>query len=172
MNGKRHNSREAVVLGGGMSEMYFDTFVNKVLRWSEERGILDHGNFKGQTLKAISEFGELADALAKGDRAALADAIGDVAVCLVNAHWLRTNRRIRQDMPLAAARYPMARALAGFRFMLIDWSKCGETMVLSAIEEIAEENGLDFLDCCKGAWNEIKHRRGYLTPDGLFVKEG
>jgi len=30
---------------------------------------------------------------------------------------------------------------------------------------------LDMVRCLVGAYNEIKHRRGRLTPEGLFIKE-
>lgn len=30
---------------------------------------------------------------------------------------------------------------------------------------------LDLVDCLKGAYNEIKDRKGYLTAQGVFVKE-
>ena len=30
---------------------------------------------------------------------------------------------------------------------------------------------LDLVECFKGAYNEIKHRKGYLNEDGVFVKE-
>jgi len=30
---------------------------------------------------------------------------------------------------------------------------------------------LDLVECFKGAYNEIKHRKGYLNKDGIFVKE-
>ena len=29
---------------------------------------------------------------------------------------------------------------------------------------------LDLVTCFKGAYNEIKDRKGYLTPEGIFVK--
>jgi len=29
---------------------------------------------------------------------------------------------------------------------------------------------LDLVECFKGAYNEIKDRKGYLTPEGIFVK--
>jgi NTP pyrophosphatase (non-canonical NTP hydrolase) len=35
----------------------------------------------------------------------------------------------------------------------------------------AELAGLDLVDCLEVAYNVIKDRRGYLTPEGLFVKE-
>lgn len=30
---------------------------------------------------------------------------------------------------------------------------------------------LDLVECFKGAYEEIKDRKGYLTPEGIFVKE-
>jgi NTP pyrophosphatase (non-canonical NTP hydrolase) len=30
---------------------------------------------------------------------------------------------------------------------------------------------LDLVECLKGAYDEIKHRKGHLTKDGIFVKE-
>ena len=30
---------------------------------------------------------------------------------------------------------------------------------------------LDLVECFKGAYNEIKHRKGYLNEDNIFVKE-
>lgn len=30
---------------------------------------------------------------------------------------------------------------------------------------------LDLVECLKGAYDEIKHRKGYLNKDGIFVKE-
>jgi NTP pyrophosphatase (non-canonical NTP hydrolase) len=30
---------------------------------------------------------------------------------------------------------------------------------------------LDLVECLKGAYEEIKHRKGHLTKDGIFVKE-
>ena len=30
---------------------------------------------------------------------------------------------------------------------------------------------LDLVECLKSAYDEIKHRKGYLNKDGIFVKE-
>ena len=30
---------------------------------------------------------------------------------------------------------------------------------------------IDLVECLGGAYNEIKDRKGYLTPEGIFVKE-
>jgi NTP pyrophosphatase (non-canonical NTP hydrolase) len=54
-----------------------------VIRWAEARGIIANSDSKTQMLKAVSEMGELADAIIKRDRSAIVDGIGDVLVCLI-----------------------------------------------------------------------------------------
>src|SRR5699024_12760953 len=66
------------------TSMNWNKFKNNVEQWAAERGIYEHSTPEAQLLKALSELGELADAVVKNDREALKDAIGDVAVCLVN----------------------------------------------------------------------------------------
>lgn len=92
----------------------------KVIQWSEERGIIQNSTPEAQFLKAISEMGELADAINKGDEAGIIDGMGDTLVCLIN---------------------------------------------VCAILDI------DLTKCLESAYNEIKDRKGYLTKDGVFVKE-
>lgn len=53
-----------------------------VVRWGENRGIIQNSDSKTQLLKAVSEMGELADAITKRDRDGIIDGIGDVLVCL------------------------------------------------------------------------------------------
>jgi len=43
--------------------------------------------------------------------------------------------------------------------------------VLVTLIIYAELCGLDLTDCLASAYNEIKDRKGTLTPEGLFVKE-
>lgn len=56
----------------------------EIIRWAEERRIIPNSTPTAQFLKAVSEMGELADALTKKDMDATVDAVGDVMVCLVN----------------------------------------------------------------------------------------
>jgi NTP pyrophosphatase (non-canonical NTP hydrolase) len=91
-----------------------------VIRWSEARGIIANSDSKTQMLKAVSEMGELADAIIKRDRPAMVDGLGDVLVCLIN---------------------------------------------IGAIEN------LDLTKCLESAYNEIKHRKGYLNKEGVFIKD-
>lgn len=56
--------------------------IGKVEAWSIERG-LDQADSTKQFLKVSEEVGEVAAALARGDKLALIDGIGDVVVTLI-----------------------------------------------------------------------------------------
>ena len=43
--------------------------------------------------------------------------------------------------------------------------------VLVCLINYAAIEGLDLTDCLASAYDQIKDRRGYLTPEGTFVKE-
>jgi NTP pyrophosphatase (non-canonical NTP hydrolase) len=92
----------------------------KVIQWGEARGIVQNSTAYAQAVKTREELQELFTAIAKGDRAEMADAYGDILVTLV--------------MGCACA-------------------------------------DLDLVECFKGAYNEIKDRKGYLNKEGIFVKE-
>lgn len=59
-----------------------------IIQWAAERGIYEHSTIEAQALKAVSEMGELADAVIKSDSDGVQDAVGDVIVCLVNVAHL------------------------------------------------------------------------------------
>lgn len=69
--------------------MTLEDFKNNVEKWSEDRGIYAHSTVEAQALKAVSEMGELADAVIKSRTDDLEDAIGDVVVCLINVAHMR-----------------------------------------------------------------------------------
>jgi len=54
-----------------------------IIRWAEARKILPNATSQTQLLKTVSELGELADALIKGDKAGIIDGLGDVLVTLI-----------------------------------------------------------------------------------------
>jgi len=92
----------------------------KVIQWGEARGIVQNSTPYAQAVKTREELQELFTAIAKGDRAEMADAYGDILVTLV----------------MGAA--------------------CAD---------------LDLVECFKGAYEEIKDRKGFLNKDGIFVKQ-
>lgn len=46
----------------------------------------------------------------------------------------------------------------------------GDTLVTLIL--YARLQGMTVNECLAAAWEEIKNRRGYLTPEGVFVKDG
>jgi NTP pyrophosphatase (non-canonical NTP hydrolase) len=91
----------------------------KVIRWGEERGILQNSTPAAQAKKTLEELDELYAAIRTVDRNAMIDAYGDILVTLI--------------MGCACA-------------------------------------DLDLVQCLEHAYGQIKDRKGYLTPDGIFVK--
>lgn len=61
----------------------FTTLEMDVIRWAEDRGILQTSSAQTQLLKTASEFGELCDAVIKDDEEKIIDGIGDVLVTLI-----------------------------------------------------------------------------------------
>ncbi len=60
----------------------------KVMEWAKARGIYENGTALGQASKTVEEACELLVAIAKDDKAEIADAIGDCMVTLVNVSVL------------------------------------------------------------------------------------
>ena len=62
--------------------------IARIQEWAGAVGIYEHSNPQAQALKAVSEMGEVADAIIKRDLAGLEDGIADVMVCLVNLAFM------------------------------------------------------------------------------------
>lgn len=61
----------------------FDSLIEKVTDWADNRMLLKKENANNQMLKVIEEMGETASALLKGDELKLIDGIGDSFVTLI-----------------------------------------------------------------------------------------
>ena len=66
-----------------MSTKTLDELTHLIERWGEDKGILPHPDPMKQGLKTLEEVTELLIAIAEGDDAEVADAIGDIFVTLV-----------------------------------------------------------------------------------------
>ena len=100
--------------------MSYSMIEMNVIRWGEERKIVQHSNPRAQAIKTLEEVGELMQAITDNDREAMIDAYGDILVTLV--------------MGCATA-------------------------------------DLDLVTCFNHAFEQIKDRKGHLSPEGIFVKE-
>lgn len=67
----------------GVEVFGLDELDEMIFGWGSKRGIIENGNPTTQTLKLMSEVGELADNIAKGRFVAAQDDIGDCIVVLI-----------------------------------------------------------------------------------------
>lgn len=63
--------------------MTYTNIENEIEMWGLARGIIQHGKPMGQAIKTLEETTELLDAINKGDKDAVIDAIGDIGVTLL-----------------------------------------------------------------------------------------
>lgn len=159
--------------------MTFDEFKRNVQQWAQERGIYEHSTPEAQLLKALSELGELADAVIKNDIEGIKDGVGDVAVCMVNYARMegilfylpRNAKDVQSDSDEALSRYGIAILAGEISKAIIGARTCNTRRAMKSLLHIAGAYGLDFTACCTQAWNEIKNRKGTVSKGGAFVKE-
>jgi len=63
--------------------MSYAEYEMKVVQWGEKRGIVQNSTPAAQAIKTQEELDELIDAIRNNDRAAMADAYGDILVTLI-----------------------------------------------------------------------------------------
>lgn len=157
--------------------MKFDEFKRNVEGWAKERGIYEHSTIQAQLLKTLSELGELADAVIKDDREGLKDAVGDVAVCIIN--YARMRITYVHDPQFESGHsdcitHVLIGDIAGMLAMELDLNQTSAAMpsnMMLCLAEICQVESIDFYECCEIAWNEIKDRKGKMVAGGAFVKE-
>jgi len=170
--------------------------VSKVLEWSTERKILTNGKVASQASKYFEEAGELAAGICKSKRPLVIDSIGDALVVLSNVMGIAKRdlrihlhhvldevgsdpRTILSDDPhelLAIHMESMSRVLSLFRThagrLAERLAKDDLNIALLCLWDLARIYETTVDECMSDAWHEIKDRRGFLSADGVFVKEG
>jgi hypothetical protein len=119
-----------------------DNLVPLIIQWGEDRGIVANSTPLGQSRKTIEEVHELVTACAQ---LITTDQRCDDEGSLYPADILR--RRITDDLK---------DAIGDVFVTLVMVAACAK---------------LDIHQCVAAAYNDIKDRKGYLRPDGVFVKE-
>ena len=158
--------------------MKFETFKTNVECWATERGIYEHSTPQAQLLKALSELGELADAVIKDRRNDLIDAIGDVATCMVNYAKMTGMELDTSDLEMEthkdthAAIGDICNSIGDLLAMYhLRYFEPKVASVFEALGSICVDNDLRFEVCCLRAWREIKDRKGFLSKNGAFIKQ-
>lgn len=124
--------------------MSFADVEMKLVQWGEARGIIQNGKPLGQARKTLEEAGELIEATAK------LQALNDVAALHPS---IASSPEFRS---LVTAYMGEARDAIG---------DVGVTLVMGC-----GTLDVSFVECLKEAYAEIKDRKGFLRPDGVFVK--
>lgn len=156
-----------------------------VQAWALNRNFFADGGatYKGQWMKLVEEFGELALGLNKRKPDVIKDSIGDVIVvlcvldgfggrCLMQEYKLEPTDQHTETVPsfcvfrllqciedLYKAKHMNDSLFAEVLQCAMHWLCC-----------LAKINGLDVVDCLEYSYNEIKDRKGKMV-NGVFIKE-
>jgi len=158
-----------------------------VMQWGKDRGILENSTPFGQLQKTLEESVELLEAVLHEDVLDIEDAIGDIWVTLVMVRGCGCESLGKPpccepddalaDMTSAAlARNIIQRLPAMFHEALVPgedidelWDCCKQIELY--LQAICWKWNLNYLEAKYAAYEQIKDRKGYLRPDGVFVKE-
>ena len=128
-------------------------------------GLYENTTEEKQILKFYTELGEYADAVLRDDRDAIIDAIGDMAVCLINAEVIE-NRLIGFGKP-----YCSFDNIYGIIDNLVIFVSCRnykETLLI--LSSLSESHGTTLEHCLDTVIKVIEKRKGKMI-NGVFVKE-
>jgi NTP pyrophosphatase (non-canonical NTP hydrolase) len=150
--------------------------IELIKQWGHDRKITINGNHQTQWLKLVSEYGELADNLAKGKD--IRDDIGDMFVVLVmicelgkvdiqkSFDLVHVQTRVDADlMELIGAIHIDVGAL---RFRV---STGRAADLISSLLAMAKKHNHTLYECIEMAYEDIKDRKGFLNAEGVFIKE-
>ena len=171
--------------------MDFKTFKANVEKWAEVRCIYEQSTEANQRAKALEEIGEYLTAETDDERI---DAIGDIAVCIVNAAYLCLNnldddefygKKGKEDYIYSQGQEMIRYHCRDRGFVRVDPDDGSYDVLASIASEVVqycygstpfyllyrlcEIEGYDFYNCLEKAWNAIKDRKGKMV-NGLYVE--
>ncbi len=139
--------------------MLFEEFKNNVIQWARARKIYSESNLGCQIAKTLEEVGELLTAKTDDE---VMDAIGDIAVCLVNCAVFNGDEE--NDIYVGVSHRDSIGDL--LKSMLDDLDHKHTFAILS---NIAVNYNVSFNESIQKAWYEIKDRKGMMV-NGMYVK--
>jgi hypothetical protein len=169
--------------------MNIPELVSAVLAWAEARNLIKGSDPKSQTLKTVSEFGEIAAAINEGNTEEVFDGIGDVLVtCIIVSRQLGVNddtiagiivaadfdsRKIQKDgLLFTYADAAAALGLMADNVLKAQVEQYGQNMRAMAtnLSALAGDYGSDLNASLEGSYEAIKDRKGVMY-NGAFVKD-
>lgn len=160
--------------------------IDKVVQWGHDRNLNAPENLNAQTMKLVSEFGEIGTALAMNDDREVIDGIGDTFVVAIiigqQLGWQLTPSTIQQwdDPQFEGMRYEQASGRLG---LFVDAvlkknppkqlrALLGEFVgaVCNFIKDWEIGYNVTLEGCLEAAYEQIKDRKGVMYH-GAFIKE-
>lgn len=161
--------------------------IKNIENWAEARNLIDGSTPEKQFIKLMEEFGELCSGVSKNKIDVVKDSIGDCFVVMVilarqfnqndlldDMGYIYKHPNFKGDGKLERSLIDTADAFISFFFACKSKGnnpKMSFGFCILGLKEAADYFELDFDECVKAAWNEIKDRKGRMI-DGVFVKEG
>lgn len=122
----------------------FSEFVLSVVRWSEDRKIIPRSSPLAQSRKTGEEAIELIEAAAK----------------------IKLLKDLEREIPILADNLFF---IEQKEVALAEFKDAAGDVTVTLVNACALAD-VDLVDCCWGAWDQIKDRKGTLLPNGIFQK--
>ncbi len=162
--------------------------IKNIENWAEARNLIEGSTPRKQLIKLMEEFGELCSGVSKNKIDVVKDSIGDCFVVMVilarqfnqndlldDMGYIYKHPNFNGDGKLERSLIDTADSFFSFFFESenreLFKAKISFGFCILGLKEVADYFELDFDECVKAAWDEIKDRKGRMI-DGVFVKEG
>ena len=162
--------------------------IKNIENWAEALNLIEGSTPKKQFIKLMEEFGELCSGVSKNKIDVVKDSIGDCFVVMVilarqfnqndlldDMGYIYEHPNFNGDGKLERSLIDTADSFLSFFFESenreLFKAKISFGFCILGLKEAADYFVLDFAECVKAAWDELKDRKGRMI-DGVFVKEG
>ena len=162
--------------------------IKKTFQWGIDRNLYKYSSVPVQLVKLSEEFLEYLIGVREDNDKKIEDAIGDMQVVILNLVGVDLTTKAGKDLTadelVEALRKPDLLEAMDYAKFNNDFITFFEYLIKNSIRNKISSismfwNFINFLDAIKVdhvncliiAYNEIKDRKGYLTPEENFVKE-
>lgn len=162
--------------------------IKQIEQWADDRNLIHGSTPQKQFIKLMEEFGELCGGIAKNNPEVIKDSLGDCGIVLlilskqfnrkIDFEYAINNFSIKGEyyeehyildfsIHISDLAYAIAHRESRLASLNIDKYLL---RVFGSILAIANFKKLDFIQCLKFAYSQIKNRKGKMI-NGVFVKE-